>query len=273
MALGGALALAFTVAAMVPSGTVQLAGRAQQGGLMFGTLPHGATALTLDGLAVSANLDGRFVIGFGRDAIAAAELGWRDAAGNPLTKTITVLPRDWPTQSLPTLAPKPVPDAEFDSRRPAELAKIAAARSGTSAVAGWAQAFIVPAVGAVTGVFGSQRILSGEPQAPRSGIDIGAAESAPVVAPADGVVRLADGPFTLEGNLVILDHGLGVQSVLMHLSRIDVTVGQMLRRGDPVGQVGATGRATGPHLHWGMTWSPDGKTIVRVDPAQLVVAR
>ena len=87
----------------------------------------------------------------------------------------------------------------------------------------------------------------------------------PILSPSPAVVRLAAGPFALEGNLVILDHGFGLYSAMMHLSRINVKPGQIVARGEPIGLVGATGRATGPHLHWGMTWLG-----VRVDPATLL---
>ncbi len=270
MRFGGALALLLMVpvaAASAPADTLRLTGRAEQGGLMFGTLPPGATGLTLGGVPVRATGDGRFLIGFGRDAPGGAELAWQDRTGRRTTQAIAVAPRVWPVQSLPTLPRHPVPDAEYEARRPAELARIAAARAGTSDLTGWTQHFIRPAAGPVTGVFGAQRILSGEPQSPHGGLDIAAGSGAPVIAPATGVVRLAEGPFTLEGNMVMLDHGFGLVSVFMHLSRIAVREGQVLQQGDPVGRVGKTGRATGPHLHWGLTW-----TTVRVDPAQLLVA-
>lgn len=268
MRLGGALAIAVVapgLLALAPG--LALTGRVEQGGLVFGTLPPGATDLALDGVPVRTTGDGRFIIGFGRDAAAAAQLSWRDHHGMPRSRQLAVAPRQWAVEALPTLAPHPVPDAEFEARRPVELARIAAARRGTSNLMGWTQAFTRPVAGPVTGVFGSLRILSGEPQAPHGGLDIGAPAGAPVVAPAAGVVRLAEGPFTLEGNVVLLDHGFGLVSAFLHLSEIKVVPGQLVARGDLIGLVGATGRATGPHLHWGMTWL---KT--RVDPAQLLPA-
>ena len=87
----------------------------------------------------------------------------------------------------------------------------------------------------------------------------------PVRAPADGVVTLAaDHPFTLEGNLLMIDHGAGLNSAFLHLSRIDVAEGQQVTRGQIIGAVGATGRATGPHMHWGMKWND-----ARIDPLLL----
>ena len=160
------------------------------------------------------------------------------------------------------------PDAEFEARRPAELAKLKAARAGVTAADGWSQPFTWPASGRVSGVYGSQRILGGVAAAPHAGVDLAVPAGTPVVAPAAGIVRLAEGPFTLEGNVVLLDHGYGLISAFLHLSRIDVAAGQYLRQGERIGLSGATGRATGPHLHWGMTWGP-----VRIDPALLVTGR
>ena len=253
--------VALLLAALAPAPAFD--GRIEQGGLVRGTLPAGAGGLTLDGKPVKTGADGRFLIGFGRDAGPEAVLGWHDAGAHEMR--LVIAPRQWRIQSLPTLPPRPVPDAEFEARRPAEVAKIAAARADISDGRGWADKFIAPATGTITGVYGSQRILAGTPSAPHAGLDFAAAPGSPVVAPAAGVVRLAEGPFTLEGNLVMIDHGFGLVSAFLHLSRIDVKPGDIVAQGQRIGAVGGTGRATGPHLHWGLTW-----TDVRVDPAELL---
>ena len=117
--------------------------------------------------------------------------------------------------------------------------------------------------GRISGVFGAQRVYRGVPGAPHSGVDIAGPPGTPVAAPADGVVVLAaTSPFTLEGNLLMIAHGMGVNSAFLHLSRIDVRVGDRVRQGQIVGAVGMTGRATGPHLHWSMKWHDE-----RIDPA------
>lgn len=239
-----------------------------QGGLHRGQLPGGSRDLTLDGKPVRIAGDGSYLIGFGRDAPPAATLQWRSATGETVTRPITITPRQWRIQSLPTLPPRPVPDTEFEARRPGEVEKITAARAAAIADGsgtGWATRFTPPAIGPITGVFGSQRILAGTPSAPHAGLDIGAKAGSPVTAPAAGMVRLAQGPFTLEGNLVMIDHGMGLVSAFLHLSRIDVKPGDVISQGQQIGLVGGTGRATGPHLHWGLTW-----TDVRVDPAPLL---
>lgn len=149
-------------------------------------------------------------------------------------------------------------------RRP-ELAQIAAARTQETGAQGWRQRFLWPRVGRISGLFGSQRVYQGIPGAYHGGIDIAGTTGDPVLAPADGVVTLAaDHLFSLEGNLLIIDHGQGLSSAFLHLSRIDVQLGQAVRQGQRIGAVGATGRATGPHLHWGLRWNE-----ARIDPLLL----
>ncbi len=243
-----------------------------QGGVLRGQLPAGADGLTLDGRPVATDAAGRWILGFGRDATGEAWLGWFDTDGET-GETIAISPRAWAIEAIPGLPARPADsgsDSEFAARRAPELARIAAVRTAAiadpaAAGSGWAEAFVAPAAGPVTGVFGSQRILGGTPQTPHAGLDLGAPAGAPALAPAAGIVRLAGGPYTLEGNLVMIDHGGGVVSALLHLSRIDVLPGQFVARGEAIGAVGATGRATGPHLHWGVTVAG-----VRVDPAALL---
>lgn len=242
-----------------------LRGGLRQGGLALGTAPTGTTSLTLDGSPVAVATDGRFVIALDRDAAPQALLvaGLRD--GTTMTATLPIAPGAWRIERLPTLRKVPVPDAEFAAKRSGELARIVAARALGSDAQGWRQRFVWPARGRISGLFGAQRIYAGEPGSYHGGVDVAKPEGAPVVAPADGVVTLAaDPPFTLEGRLLILDHGHGLASAFLHLSRIDVRVGQHVRQGEPIGLVGRTGRATGPHLHWAMTWNG-----ARLDPLPL----
>ena len=237
----------------------------QQGTIALGIVPAGTTRLVKDGADVPISSDGRFVIGFGREhAPVAVVVAFRRDA-QPVSERISVAKRAWKIENLPTLPRFSQPDAEFQARRPAELAQINAARRIDAKSDGWRQNFIWPACGRISGVFGSQRIYRGEPGAPHSGVDVAGATGTPVVAPADGVIVLAAAsPFTLEGNLLMIDHGMGLNSVFLHLSRIDVKKGEIVRQGQPVGAIGMTGRATGPHLHWGMKWNDE-----RIDPAPL----
>jgi hypothetical protein len=237
----------------------------QQGSYSLGRVPPGTKSLTVDGRNVAFASDGVFGVGYGRDygpetiIIATLENGQR------LEQRRQVARWAWRIENLSTLPRVSQPSAEFARRRPGELAQINAARKIVSSSTGWRQAFVWPARGRISGLFGSQRIYAGQPGAPHSGVDVAGPVGAPVVAPADGVVTLAaTSPFTLEGNLLMIDHGMGLNSAFLHLSRIDVKAGDVVRQGQRVGSIGATGRATGPHLHWGMKWHDE-----RIDPQRL----
>lgn len=247
---------------LVTAARFGLSGALRQGGLALGTVPAGTTTLTLDGARVAVAPDGRFVIAFDRDSKPQAVLVAGLSDGGTLTATLSIAAGDWRIERLPTLRKVPVPDAEFAAKRSGELAQIVAARGVGSDADGWRQRFVWPATGRISGLFGAQRIYAGEPGSYHGGVDVAKPEGTPVVAPADGVVVLAaDPPFTLEGRLLILDHGHGLTSAFLHLSRIDVVPGQRVRQGAAIGRVGRTGRATGPHLHWAMTWNG-----ARIDP-------
>jgi len=238
-------------------------GQMIQGGVVIGTAPAGTTMLTFNGASIPLAPDGRFVIGFDRDAGPAASLTATLGDGHQITRPLVVAKRSWDISQLSTLPKYPVPQPEFEKRRPGELAQIGSARAMQTDAQGWAQPFLWPATGRISTLFGSQRIYkNGEAGAYHSGLDVAVPAGTVVLAPADGVVTLVTAtPFTLEGNLLMVDHGMGLNSAFMHLSRIDVKVGAHVRRGQPIALSGMTGRATGPHLHWGMKWRN-----ARVDP-------
>jgi murein DD-endopeptidase MepM/ murein hydrolase activator NlpD len=239
-----------------------LQGQLIQGGAAIGTVPRGTTLLTLDGVAVAVAPDRRFLIAFDRDHGTSATLTASLEDGTQRRETLTIAPRAWAISRLPTLPKYPVPRPEFERIRAPELAQINAARDRVTNAQGWRQEFMWPVTGRISTLFGSQRIYAGEPGSYHSGIDIARPTGTPVLAPADGVVILAAArPFTLEGNLLMIDHGMGLNTAFMHLSRIDVKLGDTVRRGQPVGAVGMTGRATGPHLHWSLKWRD-----ARIDP-------
>jgi len=126
--------------------------------------------------------------------------------------------------------------------------------------------FILPALGLISGVYGSQRILNGKPRSPHYGIDIALPKGHEVVSPMDGIVLFTNHDLYYSGGTIIIGHGQGLTTSYLHLSKILVTVNDKVRRGELIGRVGATGRATGPHLHWGAELK--GK---RIDPKYLDV--
>lgn len=258
------LALAAPGAAQAP---VVLEGEAVQGGLVRGRAPAGTVAVLLGDQPVALAPGGRFILGFDRDHAPVATLSLVHADGRRAAQLVAIAPRSWRIEHV-DIAQRPpsVPDEAYRRRRESELGRIRAARAQRSDADGWQQSFLWPARGRISGLFGSQRVFRGVPAAYHSGVDVAAGAGAPVVAPADGVVVLAGPPmFSLEGNLVIVDHGMGLNSAFLHLATVEVAVGRRVRRGERIGTVGATGRATGPHLHWSLMWNG-----ARLDP-QLAV--
>ncbi|RVT42404.1 M23 family metallopeptidase [Sphingobium algorifonticola] len=242
-----------------------LQGRAVQGGVLTGLAPARTVALSLDGMPVPLAADGRFLIAFDRDAAPQATLRATRADGSDILHRLTIAPGVWRIERIDAPMRPTRSTAAFLALRAPELERIAAARTIRSDSQGWRQSFLWPVRGRISGLFGAQRVYRGEPAAYHGGVDIAAATGTPVRAPADGVVILAaQAPFTLEGHLLMIDHGAGLNSAFLHLSRIDVTEGTQVRQGQVIGAVGATGRATGPHLHWGMKWND-----ARIDPLPL----
>lgn len=248
---------------------LQLAGEARQGGVLIGLAPRNLDHLTLDGRAVDVADDGRFLIAFDRDAPNAAHLIATRSDGTMVERFLPVAAGDWRIEHINApYTGGAATSAEFARRRPAELAEINAARRTPVISDGWRQDFRWPVAGRRSGYFGSQRVYQGKPGSYHSGADIAAPAGTAFTAPADGVVTLAaTSPFTLEGYLLIVDHGMGLSSAFLHCSRLDVRTGDRVVQGQVLGAVGQSGRATGPHMHWGMKWQDR-----RIDPALLAGA-
>jgi len=237
-------------------GGVRYRGKLTQGGWLQGLAPAGTRSVTLGGEPLTLANDGAFFAAFDRDAPAKLSLAVTDASGLELSVPLPIAPRAWNIEHI-GVAKRPGGLAEpaFRLRRTAELARIRAARARTTDAAGWRQAMIWPASGRISGQFGAQRIYRGEAGAYHSGTDIAAPAGAAIAASAGGVVVLAaTDTFTLEGHLLIIDHGMGLSSAFLHCADLAVREGDMVRQGDLLGHVGMTGRASGPHLHWALTW-------------------
>lgn len=259
------LLLACAPAAIASARGSELPRAVQQGALVIGRT-HPGNRVRLGERDLRVDMEGRFVFGVGRDASEPVrlEIAWFDGAQE--WTRVHVLPRDWPVERIEGVPQETVtPPPEIAERIAREQAQVTAARVRDDARSDYAAAFIWPVEGRISGRFGRQRVYNGTPKAPHSGMDIAAKNGTPVRAPAAGIVTFADPGLYLTGGTVLIDHGAGVSSNFLHLSRIDVRVGQRIEQGETLGAVGATGRATGPHLHWGMNWFD-----VRVDP-QLVL--
>ena len=265
-AAGASVAQARMPAAAMPQ-AVDLPATAAQGAMVVGHAPPG-TVVEIDGRKLRLAADGRFVFGIGRDA--KGPLAVRSAVpGQPArVQRIAISARDWPIERVNGVPAATVNPPPVIARRIArENGEIVAARRRDSDGMGFAQAFIWPVQGRISGRFGNQRVFNGTPKQPHSGMDVAAAKGTPIRSPADGVVTLVAPDYYLTGGTVMVDHGHGISSNFLHMSRIDVRAGDTVRQGDVLGAVGATGRATGPHLHWGMTWFD-----TRIDPLLVLEA-
>jgi murein DD-endopeptidase MepM/ murein hydrolase activator NlpD len=263
------LAAAFFVLALgwaaPPASALDLNGVFMQGGMVKGKAEPGLRIL-LDDEEIFIGPGGDFVFGFGRDAPPKATLTIVHPDGAEDYVPLAVAPQSYRIEPVDGLPPETVeiPEAE-KARREKERDMVREARAKRTTALDWVGGFKLPAEGRISGVYGSQRILNGEPAYPHYGIDIAAPVGTPVRAPASGRVVLAQPDFLLEGGIIIIDHGFEVSSTLMHLSQVAVKVGQIVRQGERVGAVGATGRANGPHVDWRVNWGE-----VRLDPALLV---
>ena len=239
----------------------RLQGTWQQGGLLLGRTDPG-TEVFLNERAVPVSPEGHFVIGLGRSAPARATLT-TVRGGERQQFEYSVAAREYDIQRIDGVPQETVtPPREVLDRIRREAEQVARARSVVDPRLDYLAGFRAPLEGPITGVYGSQRIYNGTPRSPHYGLDIAAPTGAPVTAPAAGVVRLVHPDMYYSGGTLIIDHGYGVSSSFIHLSEVLVEEGQRVARGDPIALVGASGRATGPHLDWRMNWLD-----VRVDPA------
>jgi len=249
-----------------PASAFAYAGELTQGGWIRGQAPAGTISARLDDRALTLDGERRFFAAFDRNAAPTASLVAQLADGRTIRAPLAIAPRAWDIEHVDVTRTQGKTDEAFLAMRKPELARIVAARTIESPVDGWKQRFIWPVRGRISGKFGSQRIYKGgDAGAYHSGIDIAPGTGAPIVAPADGIVVLAaEQPFSLEGHLLIIDHGGGLDSAFLHCDTLKVEVGDKVRQGQVVATVGMTGRATGPHLHWSVTWRG-----ARLDPLLL----
>lgn len=231
----------------------QFRGSTEQGGLVVGVARPGCV-VTVDKKPVLVSPDGLFSFGLPYNAAVpvAVEAVYPDGGREALEVTATA--RQYEIQAINGLPQEYVePPPEITERIAREREAIWNARVPETAGIDFASGLDWPFAGIVTSRYGNQRVLNGKPMAPHLGVDIAAPEGTPIKAPADGIVTIAD-DYYIEGGFTLLDHGHGVSSCYLHQSERHVAVGDAIKRGQVIGSVGKTGRATGPHCHWGVAW-------------------
>lgn len=258
--LGFALVLIFSA----PAVALEIKGEWRQGQLLIGQVEPGSKVQFLS-REVRVDEDGTFVIGLGRDAPRQVHL-LISRDGKQEQHEFQVQQRQYNIQRIEGVPPRTVtPPPEELERIQRDNALTRQARRQDLPRRDFLQEFQWPTIGRITGVYGSQRFYNGEPRQPHFGVDVAAPVGAAVRAPVDGVVTLVHDDMFYSGGTLIVDHGHGVSSTFLHLSKILVAEGEFVKQGDVIAEVGATGRVTGPHLDWRINWFEE-----RLDPELLV---
>ncbi|MBV2123284.1 MAG: M23 family metallopeptidase [Candidatus Thiodiazotropha taylori] len=251
--------------ALRPAVAMTLEGDYVQGGMLIGQVEPGSQ-VSVNGQSVKVSRTGEFLVGFDRDAPLEYKLVVSRDGQPRQSRQFTIKAREYQIQRIDGLPPSKVSPPKRDWERiKKDVALVKQARKLNEDRTDFLNGFIWPSKGVISGVFGSQRILNGEPRRPHYGVDVAAPVGTLVVAPAAGVVTLAHPDMFFSGGTLIIDHGLQLSSSFLHLNKILVKEGQVVKQGDPIAEIGATGRVTGPHLDWRMNLR-----AARIDPQLLV---
>lgn len=252
--------------AAIADSTVELQGELTQGSLIQGkTMPGNQVLFNNQPLQISP--EGLFVFGVGRDAAKEQLLQVITPEGQQQDIQVLLSQREYDIQRITGVAQKYVsPPAEVTARIQADNQKVRSVRQTLTNDQYIFKPPVKPAEGRITGVYGSQRIFNGEPRNPHFGLDIAAPVGTEVIAAWSGTVLLAEDLY-FSGLTLIIDHGFGVSSTYMHLSKFNVQAGDKVKQGQKIAEIGATGRVTGPHLDWRLNWFQE-----RLDPALLLPA-
>ena len=262
-----ALLAIFLCALSTPAKSADLVGQWIEGGLIFGNTEPGSS-VSFKGEPVQLSTQGLFVLGLHRDEDEPVTLSIELPDGSIEEQVFEVAQRDYNIQSIEGIAQNIMEPSEEDQNRIwADYVMTSEARKIRSDLEEFLSDFDWPVRGPISGVYGSQRIYNGKPGTPHYGLDIAVPTGTPVVAPAAGRIIMVHDDMFYSGGTIMLDHGHGVSSSFLHLSKTLVAVGDWVDQGDPIAEVGATGRVTGAHLDWRMNWGNS-----RVDPELLLRA-
>ena len=234
--------------------------------LIIETLPN--TILKLEGNTIPISQEGYGIIGFDRHPKNRQTLEIFYSTGKIEEIILDIKKRSYKIQKIDGVQKEKVtPPKEVLDRIYDEKIRVRTARKKAHFIdkSYYMNGFVMPASGPITGIYGSQRILNGVPKNPHYGLDIALPVGYKVLAPMDGIVLFTDKDLFFAGGTIIIAHGQGLTTSYLHLSKIFVKEKQKVLNGEIIGEVGSTGRVTGPHLHWGVEWM--GK---RLDPEYLV---
>lgn len=238
------------------AGNVDFTGDFTQGGMVIAVADSKVVQATVDGVKIPVHPDGKtLVFGYGRDAKVDSVIDVEFTDGTKQQKRVKVKQRDYKVDKVNGVAKKYVsPPESVLARIRNDSAMVKKARSGLSYRQDYLAQAITPAKGRISGVYGSQRVFNGVPKRPHFGMDIAAATGTKVIAPWAGQVVLAEPDLYYSGGTLIIDHGMGITSTYIHLSKLHVKVGDQIKAGERIAEIGATGRVTGPHLDWRLNW-------------------
>ena len=259
------ITLLLAAAVNADNGQVNLTGNLIQGGLVFGKVSPG-TKIKINEHDVRVSSEGEFILGFGRDYPSDSTLITKSVDGTEYVHRLKIIVREYQVQKIDGLPDKKVnPDQDVLKRIQKESKEISEARSINDDRMDFNTNFLWPVKGPISGVYGSQRILNGQPRQPHFGIDVAAPVGTSVIAPAAGVVTYVNDDMYFSGGTIVLDHGHNLSSSFLHLHKILVDVGDRIEQGQQIALVGETGRVTGSHLDWRMNWFQQ-----RLDPGLLM---
>ena len=245
-----------------------LKGKMMPGNIIIGQVEK-AQSVFLDNKNITFDNEGNFVLGFDRDDNGARFLKIKYTSGKAYVKKLLLSERHYEVQEINNMKQELVspPDNEISRiNKEREIIDSIESKIGLDNSAYYVNGFTRPVTGGrISGVFGSQRVLNGIAKSPHNGLDIAKPEGAEVVSTSDGIVVMTGNNYYYRGNFVIIDHGQGLFSRYFHLSMITISEGDTIKKGDKIGEVGTTGRSTGPHLHWGVQWFDK-----RIDPSCLL---
>lgn len=230
---------------------VEICGELKQGELVIGKATRG-DSVYINGDKIASDEHGMFLTAFGRDDKEDQILSIVTPNNIRGDFALPITANKWTIQNIKGIPPRKVTPSDADlAAIDKENSLLKKALKTQNEETFWRNGFIRPVDGRISGEFGGQRIMNGIPKSPHRGMDIAAKEGTPVKAAADGTVVLAYPDLFYSGNMIVIDHGFGLQTIYAHLKEMKVKFGDKVKQGDIIGLVGKTGRATGAHLHFG----------------------